>query len=86
MLFKDFSIFSWGGHFVQWSETVCAKLVEGIMWNIQVFLPFELGSYRHGSYMSPIVSLWWQLVPCDVMYLCKVIEKLSEVCRVHTGP
>ena len=33
MLFKDIAIFSSGGHFVQRSRTVCAVLVEGIMWN-----------------------------------------------------
>ena len=36
MLFKDISIFSSGGHFVQQSQTVCVILVEGIMWNISV--------------------------------------------------
>ena len=29
MLFKGFSIFSSGGHFVQWSGTILAILVEG---------------------------------------------------------
>ena len=28
MSFKDFSIFSSGGHFVQWSGTISATLVE----------------------------------------------------------
>ena len=37
-LFKDFSIFSPGGHFVQQSRTICAILVEGIMGNIHVKL------------------------------------------------
>ena len=36
MLFKDISSFSSGGHFVQWSETICAIMVEGIMGNNQV--------------------------------------------------
>ena len=31
MSFKDISIYSCGGHFVQWSGTVCAINVEGIM-------------------------------------------------------
>ena len=29
MSFKGFSIFISGGHFVQWSETILAVLVEG---------------------------------------------------------
>ena len=29
--FKDFSIFSSGGHFVQWRRTVRATLLEGLM-------------------------------------------------------
>ena len=31
MLFKDISDFSFGGHFVQSSSTICAALVESIM-------------------------------------------------------
>ena len=31
MLFKDFSIFSSGGHFVQWSQTVRAIFLERTM-------------------------------------------------------
>ena len=38
MLFKDFSIFSPGGQFVQQSRTICAILVEGIIGNIHVKL------------------------------------------------
>ena len=36
MLFKDFSIFSSGVHFVRQSPTICAILVEGIMGSIHV--------------------------------------------------
>ena len=35
---KDFSIFSFGGHFVQQRGTICAILIEGIMGNISVKL------------------------------------------------
>ena len=35
---KDFSIFSSGGHFVQWSGTISAILVEGNPRNISVKL------------------------------------------------
>ena len=38
MLFKDFSISSPDGHFVQRSNPICAILVEGIMGNIYVQL------------------------------------------------
>ena len=38
MLFKDISIFSSGGQFVQQSNTVCAVLAEGIMRNVSVKL------------------------------------------------
>ena len=31
--FKDFSISSSGHHFVQLSTTLCATLIEGIIWN-----------------------------------------------------
>ena len=34
MLFKEFSIFSSGIHFVMWSRTICATFIEGIMGNI----------------------------------------------------
>ena len=34
--FKDTSTFRSGGHFVQQSGTICAILVEGIMWNNHV--------------------------------------------------
>ena len=34
MLFIDFSIFSSGIHFVQWSRPICATFIEGIMGNI----------------------------------------------------
>ena len=33
-----YSTFSNGGHFVQWSRTICAILVKGIMRNISVKL------------------------------------------------
>ena len=36
MSFKDISIYSSDGHFVQWSKTVCAIMVEGIMRNISM--------------------------------------------------
>ena len=36
ILFKDIAISSYGGHFVKRSRTVCAVLVEGIMWNISM--------------------------------------------------
>ena len=36
MLFKDISSFSSGGHFVQWSRTVSAILVEGILRNMNL--------------------------------------------------
>ena len=36
MLFKEFSTFSSGDHFVLRSVTICAILVEGIMGNIHV--------------------------------------------------
>ena len=42
MLFKGFSIFSSGGHFVQQSGTILAYLVEGRPRNISVKL-FEIG-------------------------------------------
>ena len=32
--FKEFSIFSSGGHFGQWSGTICAILEEGFVGNI----------------------------------------------------
>ena len=38
MSFKGFSIFSSGGHFVQWSGTIFAVLVEGHPRNISVKL------------------------------------------------
>ena len=39
MSFKDFfSISSFGGHFVQWRETILAMLVEGLLRNISVKL------------------------------------------------
>ena len=38
MSFKDFSIFSSGGHFVQWSKKILALLVEGHPRNISVEL------------------------------------------------
>ena len=38
MLLKEFSIFSFGGHFVQWSGIICAICLEGIMGNIHVKL------------------------------------------------
>ena len=41
MLFKDFSRFNSGSHFVQQSGTICAILVEDIMGNIRVKL-FEI--------------------------------------------
>ena len=36
--FKDISIFNSGGHFDQWSLTVCGILIRGIMRNISVKL------------------------------------------------
>ena len=36
MSFKGFSIFSSGGHFVQWSGMIFAILVKGHPWNISV--------------------------------------------------
>ena len=42
MSFKEFSIFSFGGHFVQQSWTFLAILVEGHPKNISVKL-FEIG-------------------------------------------
>ena len=38
MLFKDFSMFNYGGHFIQLSGTICAILVEGVLENICVLL------------------------------------------------
>ena len=38
MSFKDIPIFSSGGHFVQWSGTICAISVGGIMVNNQMKL------------------------------------------------
>ena len=38
MSFKGFSIFSSGGHFVKWSGTILAILVEGNSRNISVIL------------------------------------------------
>ena len=38
MSFKGFSFFTTGGHFVQWSETILAILVEGHLRNIPVKL------------------------------------------------
>ena len=38
MLFKGFSIFSSGGHFVLWSKTILAVLIEGHPRNIPVKL------------------------------------------------
>ena len=38
MLLKGFSIFCSGGHFVQWSGTILAILVEGHLGNISVKL------------------------------------------------
>ena len=38
MSYKGFSIFSSGGHFVQWSERILAILVEGHPRNISVKL------------------------------------------------
>ena len=37
-MFKDIFIYSSGGPFVRWSETICAILVEGIIDNIHVKL------------------------------------------------
>ena len=42
MLFKDISIFSSGGHFVQQKRSVCAILVEGMMRSICVKLFLQL--------------------------------------------
>ena len=42
MSFKDLSIFSSDSYFVQWSGTICAILVEGIMGTIHV-KSFKLG-------------------------------------------
>ena len=42
MSFTGFSIFSFGGHFGPWSETILAVLVEGHFWNLSVKL-FEIG-------------------------------------------
>ena len=38
MSIKDISSFSSGSHFVRWSKTVCAILVEGIMGDIHLKL------------------------------------------------
>ena len=39
-MFKDFSIFSSGGHFVYWNETILALLVRSHLGNIP--MKFEL--------------------------------------------
>ena len=48
MLFKDFSIFSCDGHFVQRSKMICAILVEGNIGNILVKL-FEIWTSGSGG-------------------------------------
>ena len=37
-MFEDISMFSSGGLFVQWNQTVCASWVEDVMINISVKL------------------------------------------------
>ena len=41
-MFKDFSIFSSGGHLVYWSGTILAILVESLLGNI----PMKFESHR----------------------------------------
>ena len=38
MLFKGFSNFSFSSHFVQWSQTILATLVEGLSRNVSVII------------------------------------------------
>ena len=45
MLFKDISIFSSGGHFVQQSRSVCAILVADMMRSICVKLFLQLDQH-----------------------------------------
>ena len=50
MSFKSFSIFSSGGHFVQWSGTILAILAEGHHRNLSVklFLHLAIGHFTSG--------------------------------------
>ena len=52
MLFKDFSIFSSGGHFVQWSQTVRAIFVEGTMVKTYVCFDSLLPSQQFFSHVG----------------------------------
>ena len=49
MLFKGFSIFSFGGHFVQWSKTILAILEVGHPRNISVKLFWNLATGLGGN-------------------------------------
>ena len=49
MSFKGFSIFSSGGHFVQWTETILAILVEGHPRNFSVKLSLNQAIVLEGD-------------------------------------
>ena len=64
MLFKDFCISSYGGHFVQQNGTICALLVEGMMYNIcnlgQWFRRYCLKAF---VFLDPVANLFSGVKP-----------------------
>ena len=71
MSFTRFLIWSSGGPHVQRSETVCAILVEGIMWNNSVKL-FWICTSGSGDvfYKISYLGLWWPSCSAEQSHLC----------------
>ena len=75
MSFKDLSIFSSDSHFVQWSGTICAILVEGIMGHIHVKL-FKLGpGVTLANIKNPLNSC--RMWVCTVFLLKVPVNRIS---------
>ena len=65
-MFKDFSIFSFGGHFVQWNGTILSFLVEGHPKNISVKFILKSGHWpRRRCHLKVFLFLALPAILCS---------------------
>ena len=83
MTFKDISIFSSGGHFVQRSRTVGKSLVEDIMTSISVKIILTLDQWFRRCHLKIILFLVLHpLCSTEQNDLCKLGESIMRIISV----